>query len=266
LGFLDTLFGRTKAAPADLEQLFRLPSAALTLEAAYALRPTGQAGVCYKAMAGRSFASTRSEFEQLLGLSDKGAQRTRVTETTDQYGYSWIVITEADFERLVNLVHVVNGTLRDEGYSSQLLCSVFAFDNRPAPRAGAGAAPAVALPPAANAQHELADPNPLAPDDAFDPDPLAPDDAFTVAMATPDPFADTSLDSDMVAPEGTWRSATPVYVIYLFKQGTFYPFVPLSGERQDVSAELVLADSLTDDLVIEKDLSRRFPIWGLPVH
>lgn len=228
----DTLFGRTRAAQPDLERLFRLPSAATTLQSAYGLRSTGQAGVCYKREVGRAFAQTQQEIKQLLGLGD-GPDESAVSvhEEQDSYGYSWIVITCDDFERLVNLVHVVNGTLGDEGYGAQLLLSAFAFDTR---------VPAPASPPV--------------------PASTVPDELSIEEAASSGSFLDDT------APVGTWQSATPVYVIYLFKQGTFYPFVPLQVEKQDVQASFVLADSLADDLVIEKDLERRFPIWDIPVH
>jgi hypothetical protein len=220
--FFDTLLGRTKQAQPDLERLFRLPSAAMELQASYGLRPTGNAGVCYKQMVGRSFAETHVEFRQLLGLGDEDGGTATVHEENDRYGYSWVVIGEPDFERLVNLIHLVNSSLEERGYGPQLLCSVFAF--------GVGGAGGGTL------------------------------DSST-ALA--------ELDAEAVgvgAPAGTWTSASPAYVIYLFKQGTFYPFVPLAGEQRDLSAEEVLAEQLKGDLVIEKDLERRFPIWGVPVR
>jgi hypothetical protein len=53
-------------------------------------------------------------------------------------------------------------------------------------------------------------------------------------------------------------------LVYLYKRGTFYPFVPLSGERRDNALELQVRGMLGDDLKIEPDLSRWFPVWGAP--
>jgi len=55
--------------------------------------------------------------------------------------------------------------------------------------------------------------------------------------------------------------------VYLYKRGTFYPFVPLGGhERRDQEAELLLENVLGNDLKIEKEKERWMALWGLPVH
>nr|WP_217178046.1 hypothetical protein [Streptomyces sp. AC495_CC817] len=46
MGLLDILLGRTKPVAPDLDRLFALPSAAVTLEAAASLTPTGTGGDC----------------------------------------------------------------------------------------------------------------------------------------------------------------------------------------------------------------------------
>ncbi|MFE9607664.1 hypothetical protein [Streptomyces sp. NPDC006012] len=55
-------------------------------------------------------------------------------------------------------------------------------------------------------------------------------------------------------------------LVYLYKRGTFYPFAPLPGtaERRDNALELQVKSALADDLRIEEDLSRWFPVWGAP--
>ncbi|MDA8038511.1 MAG: hypothetical protein M0Z69_05005 [Actinomycetota bacterium] len=189
----DVLLGRTRPVEANLDSLFGLPGAVVTLDVSEALEPSGQGGVCYKPAAGQPFAKTTEEFEQLLGLSTSAS----VKESSDQYGYHWVVIDDADFQSLVNEVHVVNTTLQDQGYGPQLLCSVFGF-----------------------------------------------------------------------RPKGTaLRATASVYLVYLFKRGAFYPFVPLAGsERRDLESEMRLQNVLAEDLAIEKDKERWMPLWGLPVH
>jgi hypothetical protein len=55
------------------------------------------------------------------------------------------------------------------------------------------------------------------------------------------------------------------YLVYLFKRGSFYPFVPVGDEKRDNVAELHLKGILEKDLKVEEDLQRWFPIWGVPV-
>lgn len=56
----------------------------------------------------------------------------------------------------------------------------------------------------------------------------------------------------------------PLAMIYLFKQGSFYPFAPTAGQTRDNVLELQIRDLLRDDLAVEDDLSRWFPVWGAP--
>ena len=53
-------------------------------------------------------------------------------------------------------------------------------------------------------------------------------------------------------------------MVYLFKQGSFYPFAPADGQTRDTVLELQIRDLLRDELAVEKDLTRWFPIWGAP--
>jgi hypothetical protein len=56
----------------------------------------------------------------------------------------------------------------------------------------------------------------------------------------------------------------PLGLVYLYKRGTFYPFAPKSGENRDNPLELQMRGTLADDLKIEPDLERWFPVWGAP--
>jgi hypothetical protein len=55
------------------------------------------------------------------------------------------------------------------------------------------------------------------------------------------------------------------YLVYLFKRGSFYPFIPIGTEKRDNVAELHLKGILEKDLKVEEDLQRWFPVWGAPV-
>jgi hypothetical protein len=192
----DILAGRTKPAQANLDQLFGLTAAYITLQASEGLVPTGEGAVCYRPVAGQPFAHTVEEMGELLNVGD-GPPKVR--EETDEYGFHWVVVgggTDKADDALVNQIHVVNSTLQDDGFGPQLLCSVFGF-----------------------------------------------------------------------RPEATAGAPASVYLVYLYKRGTFYPFMPLPGrEQRDVQRELVLAELLKDDLKIEPDKQNWMALWGVPVH
>jgi hypothetical protein len=56
----------------------------------------------------------------------------------------------------------------------------------------------------------------------------------------------------------------PLGLVYLYKQGSWYPFVPAAPDRRDNASELQVRSVLTDDLRIEPDLTRWFPVYGAP--
>jgi hypothetical protein len=189
MGFLDALLGRTKPVKPDLDQLFGLPSAALSLDAAMGLKPTGVGSVCFKAPEGAAFADVQAEVERLLASDGDPADLER-----DSYGFSWLVCRHPadDLSALVTELHAVNTSLESAGFGPQLLCSVVGFSGE------------------------------------------------------------------------VGGSRRTVALVYLYKRGTFYPFAPLGGERRDNALELQMRGMLGNDLKIEPELSRWFPVWGAP--
>jgi hypothetical protein len=63
----------------------------------------------------------------------------------------------------------------------------------------------------------------------------------------------------------------PVYFIYNYKRGYWYPFVPDTDgagaqERQrSTERELQLKAQMAGELPIEPELERWFPLWGIPI-
>ena len=58
----------------------------------------------------------------------------------------------------------------------------------------------------------------------------------------------------------------PVYWIYNYKRGAYYPFVPAAGEqRRDSERELRLKAQIGNELPVEPELERWFPLWGIPI-
>jgi hypothetical protein len=57
----------------------------------------------------------------------------------------------------------------------------------------------------------------------------------------------------------------PVYWIYGFKRGAFWPFVPTGDKERDNAEELELKAKLEKELPIEPDLSRWFGLFDAPL-
>ncbi|WP_333774156.1 PspA-associated protein PspAB [Streptomyces sp. IBSBF 3136] len=137
MGLLDILLGRTRPVAPDLDQLFALPSAAVTLEAAAGFTPTGVGAVCFATVEGAAFEQTHREVQALL---DADADRTGppVELTQDGYGYSWLVSrrTPGQLPQLVNDLHAVNSSMEINGFGPQLLCSLAAFEDERGRRLG----------------------------------------------------------------------------------------------------------------------------------
>lgn len=192
MGLLDTILGRSKPVRPDLDQLFALPSAALTLQAGAGYTPTGLGSVCFAGVEGGGFARIRQDVQELLD-ADTGDDSHPVEFSQDSYGYTWLLARQApgDAATLVNDLHAVNTLLQDGGFGPQLLCSLISFRD--------------------TEQRSLA-------------------------------------------------------LVYLYKRGSFYPFAPLPGtaEKRDNQRELQVRAIIGDDLRIESDLARWFPVWGAP--
>ncbi|RSS81484.1 hypothetical protein [Streptomyces sp. WAC06614] len=190
MGFWDVLWGRSKPVRPDLDQLFALPSAAITLQAAIGFTPTGEGSVCFAAIEGGAFAQVQQEVRALLA-ADSGRGGAPVEFRRDSYGYSWLLSRRPpdDLPALVGDLHAVNTSLQDSGFGPHLLCSLVAFHHAELGR---------------------------------------------------------------------------LALVYLYKRGSFYPFAPRSGNRRDTPLELQVRAVLKDDLRIEQDLSRWFPLWGAP--
>jgi PspAB-like protein len=188
VGLLDVLLGRTKPVPPNLDALFALPSAAITLQAATDFAPTGTGSVCFHAAEGKAFGDIEKDVKDLLSM---GEAKSLVEITADSYGYTWLVCTHQadDVEGLVTDLHAVNSSLEAGGFGPQLLCTILGFRDSSGNRLG---------------------------------------------------------------------------LVYLYKRGTFYPFAPEAGERRNSATEIQVRGVLTNDLKIEPELARWFPVWGAP--
>ncbi|MFF8375908.1 hypothetical protein ACF07V_07265 [Streptomyces sp. NPDC015661] len=231
MGLLDSILGRSRPVRPDLDRLFGLPAAALTLQAGTGFVPAGAGSVCFAAVEGGAFARLKADVRDLLDAGagagpdpgagggegrdagpgagggegrDAGPGAYPVTYTSDAYGYTWLTVRPPaeDLITLVNDLHAVNALLEEAGFGPNLLCSLTAFR---APAAG------------------------------------------------DDPGADGHRARDLA-------------LVYLYKRGTFYPFAPRTdrAETRDNALELEVRGLLAGDLAMEPDMERWFPVWGAP--
>jgi hypothetical protein len=131
VGWLTRVLGRSTPARPDLDQLFAVPDAALTLESAVGIKPTGLGSVSFRAAEGGAFASVADDVQALLD-ADAGP---KVERSVDRYGFTWLLVRRdpSDVPGLVTDLHAVNSSLQDAGFGPSLLCSLVGF------RTGAGA-------------------------------------------------------------------------------------------------------------------------------
>ena len=125
MGFLDVILGRSKPAKPDLDRLFALSTAAVTLEAAAGFKPTGLGSVCFRSAEGSAFAQLEKDIRELLD-ADEGPN---VEVSTDSFGYTWLLSQHDpnELEGLVTDLHAVNATLEAHGFGPQLLCPLVGF-------------------------------------------------------------------------------------------------------------------------------------------
>jgi hypothetical protein len=129
MGFLDSLLGRTKPVQPKLDDLFALPTAAITLDAGAGFKPTGSGSVCFRAVEGSSFSDVENDVRDLLNASSSAEGGLPVEISKDSYGFTWLVSSRMsdELDSLVTDLHAVNSALVDNGFGPQLLCTMVAF-------------------------------------------------------------------------------------------------------------------------------------------
>ena len=127
MGLTDVLFGRKKLKDPARERLFAISTARITLQTELDLKPSGSAGVCFKSLSAGEFVRAENELQQLLDAvaTESGS---KVERRSDEFGFEWLVVRDADFEDLVATVHLVASELESRGFGPQLLAAVFPFE------------------------------------------------------------------------------------------------------------------------------------------
>ena len=126
MGLGDVLFGRKKLKGANLDRLFALSTAQITLETAVGLKPAGVAAVVFKPLSAGEFMQAERDIDELLGVAARDSG-SKVSRRSDEFGFQWLVIRDADFEDLVTTTHLVSSELQARGFGGQLLAAVFEF-------------------------------------------------------------------------------------------------------------------------------------------
>jgi hypothetical protein len=93
------------------------------------------------------------------------------------------------------------------------------------------------------------------------------EDLVTAVHAAAQELAERGFGSQPLAAlfrfEGEER---PVYLVYGYKRGTWWPFVPTGeGQERDNARELALKAKLGSELPLEEDLSRWFALFDAPI-
>jgi hypothetical protein len=132
VGLLDVLRGERQPKRADLDALFAIGGAAMTLEAGLGISSTGRAGVCFKEIEAGQFEGLVREIEELLRVAAPESGTT-VTRRVDDHGFDWVVIEDPDIDDLATTTHMVSQSLEERGLSERLLCAVFGFRGQDGP-------------------------------------------------------------------------------------------------------------------------------------
>lgn len=128
MGLWDALRGRTRPTRNNLDSLFLVPSAAITLQTSLGFTPSGSGSVCYRAAGGAGFAQTQAD---VVALIEGDADAPEVRLTQDSYGFTWLVVDgdPTDTAGLCTDLHSVNTTLELHGFATGLLCTTVPFAN-----------------------------------------------------------------------------------------------------------------------------------------
>ena len=187
MGLWNVLRGRSATTGPNLDNLFAVPGAAITLQTALGLNPTGVGSVCFRAADGAAMAGTEADAIALI----EAEGGPKVESSVDGFGFTWLVVRgdAADVSGLITDLHAVNTGLETQGFGSGLLCSMVSFSD---------------------------------------------------------------------------QSSRKAALVYLYKQGTFYPFGPAGAQSRDAVFERQIRDAVAGDLMVEPDTARWLPLWGAP--
>ncbi len=133
MGFFDTLFGRTKVAPAKVDQLFQLSTADLDIQSKLSSNFCGRAALVLRAVDNATYDAVEKELHDVLSVGGRDLPVT-VESKTDSMGFHWMVYAGKDVDDVINSLHLTAELIQEAGYSDSLLAAAFGFDHEDAAR------------------------------------------------------------------------------------------------------------------------------------
>lgn len=182
---VEIAFGEGVLADADPDDLFEISTGYVTL-GANGYGSLDQAALAFGNVDASDFDAAVEEIEDLMSVSQSiTTKRQEIHE--DDYGYTWVVLENSDFDELVTAIHGAADTLIESGFGDYLLCAVFAF----------------------------------------------------------------SGDKE-------------IYLLYNFKRGKWYPFVPVRQGVRDSETEEEIRELMDGELDLETEKNREYAFWDIP--
>ena len=127
MGLADILLGRKKLKGPAQDRLFALSTARVTLDTELGLETAGSGGIVFKPLSAGEFVRAENDLQQVLDAV-AGESGSRLERKTDDFGYEWSVVRDADLEDQVTTVHAVAQGLQEAGFGEQLLAAAFKFE------------------------------------------------------------------------------------------------------------------------------------------
>ena len=127
MGLADIILGRKKLKGPAQDRLFALSTARVTLDTELGLETAGSGGIVFKPLSAGEFVRAENDLQQVLDAV-AGESGSRLERKSDDFGYEWIVVRDADLEDQVTTVHAVAQGLQEAGFGEQLLAAAFKFE------------------------------------------------------------------------------------------------------------------------------------------
>ena len=235
MGFLDALLGRRKVAgPAKSDRLFAMSTAYVTLDTSHDVHSRGVAAIVFQPLATADFTQIVKDMEDVVRST---GQETGTTIDTSHdvhsRGVAAIVfqqIASADFKQILeDSSALVQSAATDTGTKLEQSDDDFGYRWM------------------------------IFRDDDFE-------DLVTAVNTVASELQAGGYGDRVLAAVFAWEdNGQPVDFIYNFKRGKFYPFAPKPGKTRDNEYELRLKAQIENDLPIEPELDRWFPLWDAPL-